>query len=280
MRRPYLLFLSVLLPVRLTLQSGQSFSGRLLEYDRESIVYERYAKDGSLMKCRAKKEQVGRLRLSDPVELRELAEKTYRRGPARKRALARGKELWDVYSWQTNWPGAGEAPSFAYGKLLFNCGLYREAKKYFSLCPEKDKAAVFLGICHWKTGDRGKARAVLDKIDWRKEDEEGAALWHYYMGRLEYEAGDLKNALFHLLPPPMFFPLRRKEGADCLLLAGVCALRENDRGLAERLAGILTNEYREAEFRRQRALALKWLGMRGRYTKTNLLNAYTEELLP
>ena len=115
MRRPYLLFLTVVLPIRLTLQSGQSVSGRLLEYEENAIVYERYAKDGSLMKCRAKKEQVTKLRLSDPVELKELAEKSYRRGPKMKRALERGKELWELYAWGATWPGGAEAPGAEVG---------------------------------------------------------------------------------------------------------------------------------------------------------------------
>ena len=50
MRKPYWILLSVALPIRLTLQSGQSFSGRLLTHEENAIVYERYAKDASLMK--------------------------------------------------------------------------------------------------------------------------------------------------------------------------------------------------------------------------------------
>ena len=279
MRRPYLLFLTVVLPIRLTLQSGQSVSGRLLEYEENAIVYERYAKDGSLMKCRAKKEQVTKLRLSDPVELKELAEKSYRRGPKMKRALERGKELWELYAWGATWPGGAEAPYFAYGKLLFHCARYQEAKRYFVKSKE-EAAGLYLGICYWKTKDHKKAREVLEKFAWEKGDEESAALWHYYIGRILYREEDFRNALFYLLPPPMFFALERKVDADCLFLGSVCALRAGDPGTAFRLAGILTNEYKEVEYRRHRKLILRWLEIKDRYTKTHLINTYTEELLP
>ena len=279
MRRPYLLFLTVVLPIRLTLQSGQSVSGRLLEHEENAIVYERYAKDGSLMKCRAKKEQVTKLRLSDPVELKELAEKSYRRGPKMKRALERGKELWELYAWGSSWPGGAEAPYFAYGKLLFNCACYQEAKRYFSKSKEEE-AGLYLGICYWKTKDHKKAREVLEKFAWEKGEEESAALWHYYMGRILYREEDFWNALFYLLKPPMFFALERKVDADCLFLGCVCALRAGDQETAFRLAGILTNEYREVEYRRHRKLILRWLEIKDRYTKTHLINTYTEELLP
>lgn len=279
MRRPYWLLLSVALPIRLTLQSGQSFSGRLLDYEENAIVYERYAKDGSLMKCQAKKEQVTKLRLSDPVELRELAETDYRRGPKRKRALERGRELWELYSWAANWPGGAEAPYFVYGKLLFNCGRYLEAKRYFA--KSNDAAAgLYLGICHFKTQDHKKAKAVLEKYAWEAGGDEAAALWHYYMGRILHREEDYRNALFYLLPPHLFFALERKVGADCLFLGSVCAIRSGDLETAVRLAGILTNEYKEVEFRRHRKLILRWLEIKDRYTKTHLINTYTEELLP
>ena len=279
MRRPYWLLLSVALPIRLTLQSGQSFSGRLLNYEENAIVYERYAKDGSLMKCQAKKEQVSKLRLTDPVELSELAETIYRKGPRRKRSLERGKELWDLYAWAANWPGGAEAPCFAYGKLLFNCGRYQEAKRYFQRSKE-EAAGLYLGICHWKTKDHKKAREVLEKLDWEKGSDETAALWHYYMGRILYQEEDHRNALFYLLPPPMFWALERKVAADCLFLGSACALRAGDQETAIRLAGILTNEYKEVTYRRHRKLILRWLEIKDRYTKTHLINTYTEELLP
>ena len=279
MRRPYLLFLSVMLPIRLTLQSGQSFSGRLLEHEENAIVYERYAKDGSLMKCRAKKEQVTKLRLTDPVELRELSEGIYRKGPKRKRALERGHELWELYSWAESWPGGAEAPCFVYGKLLFNCGRYKEAKRYF-LKSQDEMAGLYLGICHWKTGDHKKAQAFLEKYDREAGGDEAAALWHYYMGRILHREEDYKNALFYLLPPHLFFALERKVGADCLFLGSVCAVMSGDLDTAVRLAGILTNEYKEVEFRRHRKLVLRWLEVGDRYTKTHLINTYTEELLP
>ena len=279
MRRPYWLLLSVALPIRLALQSGQSFSGRLLDHEENAIVYERYAKDGSLMKCQAKKEQVSKLRLTDPVELTELAEKSYRRGPKKKRALERGKELWELYAWAAGWPGGAEAPYFAYGKLLFNCGRCQEAKRYFSKSKE-EAAGLYLGICHWKTKDHKKAREVLEKLAWEKGSDETAALWHYYMGRILHREEDYRNALFYLLPPHLFFALERKVGADCLFLGSVCALRTGDMETAVRLAGILTNEYKEVEFRRHRKLILRWLEIGERYTKTHLINTYTEELLP
>lgn len=279
MRKPYWLLLSVALPIRLTLQSGQSFSGRLLNYEENAIVYERYAKDGSLMKCQAKKEQVSKLRLTDPVELTELAEKSYRRGPKMKRSLERGKELWELYAWAANWPGGAEAPCFTYGKLLFNCGRYQEAKRYFSKSKE-EAAGLYLGICYWKTKDHQKAREVLEKFAWEKGSDETAALWHYYMGRILHREEDYRNALFYLLPPPMFWALERKVAADCLFLGSVCALRAGDQETAIRLAGILTNEYKEVAYRRHRKLILRWLEIKDRYTKTHLINTYTEELLP
>ena len=279
MRRKCLLFLSVLLPIRLTLQSGQSFSGRLLEHEENAIVYERYARDGSLMKCRAKKEQVTKLRLSDPVELRELSETAYRKGPRMKRALERGHELWELYSWASGWPGGAEAPYFVYGKLLFNCGRYQEAKRYFAKS-EPDEAALYLGICHWKTKNHKAAKEALEKYAWEKGGREEAALWHYYMGRLLYREGRFREALFYLLPPHLFFAQERKAGADCLFLGSVCALRTGDRETALRLASVLTNDYAETEFRRHRKLILRWLELGDRYTKTHPVNLYSEELLP
>ena len=279
MRRPYWLLLSVALPIRLTLQSGQTFSGRLLDHNENAIVYERYAKDGSLMKCQAKKEQVSKLRLTDPVELRELAENVYRRGPRRRKALERGRELWELYSWAAGWPGGAEAPYFVYGKLLFNCGRHEEAKRFFAKSHE-EAAGLYLGICHWKTGDHKKAKAVLEKYAWEDGGDEGAALWHYYMGRILHREEDYRNALFYLLPPHLFFALERKVGANCLFLGSVCAVRSGDLETAVRLAGILTNEYQEIEFRRHRKLILRWLEVGERYTKTHLINTYTEELLP
>ncbi len=279
MRKPYWILLSVALPIRLTLQSGQSFSGRLLTHEENAIVYERYAKDGSLMKCRAKKEQVTKLRLSDPVELRELAEKIYRRGPKRKRALEKGRELWELYSWAESWPGGAKAPYYIYGKLLFNCSRYEEAKRYF-LKSHDEIAGLYLGICYWKTGDLKKAREALERYAWEKGSDEGAALWHYYMGRILYGEEDYRNALFYLLPPHLFFALERKAGADGLFLGSVCALKSGDMETAVRLAGVLTNEYKETEFRRHRKLILRWLEIGERYTKTHLINNYTEELLP
>ncbi len=120
----------------------------------------------------------------------------------------------------------------------------------------------------------------MERYTWEKGSDEAAALWHYYMGRILYGEEDYRNALFYLLPPHLFFALERKAGADGLFLGSVCAVMSGDLDTAVRLAGILTNEYKEVEFRRHRKLVLRWLEIGNRYTKTHLINTYTEELLP
>ena len=274
---------SLLVPIKLTLRSGQSFQALLTEKTPDTIIYTRRAADGTVLKGSAKRAQVTSILLPTPKDFATLAPQALRRGPRRKRALEKGKELWELYSWHTNWPGHSALPYYQYAILNLNCERIKEAAALFQKALEKgqrkNSAKLLSAFCLHKLDKKRGLEKLLREVPENLEKPEEEALRRYLLGlSLEKERPDL--ALQNFLYPHFFLSTEKDLACAALLAATALCVREKQKETALRLTIVLTNEYPEAAFHKHRRLALRWLGLTNRYTKAHPINQITTDFLP